>query len=178
MHSLTRIFLAVGICLTILVLFIGVEKAQANSSGGLSVKEPSRIQKVTLTKNDKARVPTDAPKRVKMVIRAANRISHTPYEWGGGHGGWQSYGYDCSGSVSYALHGGKLLFQPLTSGSLAEYGKMGRGKWITIYANGGHTWMKFRGGIKFDTSGANPSRWQIAKGTSTVGYSIRHPKGL
>jgi hypothetical protein len=180
MHTFTKILIWTSILVVAIFLFYGVNKAQADpATGGIAIKNKSvKVQKVTLTKNGKATIPTDAPKRVKRVIRAANRISHTPYVWGGGHGRWKDIGYDCSGSVSYALRGGNLLSSPKTSGSLASWGKAGHGKWITVYANSGHVWMKFRGGIKFDTSGASPSRWQKVGNTSSSGYTIRHPKGL
>lgn len=154
----------------------GIEKSNAKTIGGLSLTPKS--SGIVRIKNGKGIAPPDSPKRVKKVIRAANRISHTPYIYGGGHGSWRDSGYDCSGSVSFALRGGNLIQSPITSGSFESYGKRGNGKWITIYANSGHVWMKFRGGVKFDTSGANPSRWQKASGTSTSGYVIRHPKGL
>ena len=79
--------------------------------------------------------PQSAPPAVKAAIAAANSIATTPYVWGGGHGSWYSYGYDCSGAVSFALYGAGLLDTPLTSGSLESYGEPGPGRWITIYAN-------------------------------------------
>ena len=96
--------------------------------------------------------PANAPALVKRVIAAANHIRLTPYIWGGGHGSWISSGYDCSGAVSYALHGGKMLTTPLTSGSLETFGEAGPGRWITIYANASHTYMVVAG-LRFDTAG-------------------------
>jgi peptidoglycan hydrolase-like protein with peptidoglycan-binding domain len=120
--------------------------------------------------------PIDAPVSVRAVIAAGNRIAKTPYLWGGGHGGWSAGGYDCSGSVSYALHGGDLLAGPLTSGGLMRWGFGGRGRWITVYAHGSHTFMVVAG-LRFDTSGASPSRWQTGM-RSSAGFAVRHPAGL
>ena len=88
-----------------------------------------------------ASAPESAPPAVKAAIAAANSITTTPYVWGGGHGSCYSYGYDCSGAVSFALYGAGLLDTPLTSGSLESYGEPGPGKWITIYANATHAYM-------------------------------------
>jgi cell wall-associated NlpC family hydrolase len=123
-----------------------------------------------------AYAPKAAPKIVKAVIWTGNKIRNLPYVWGGGHGSWIASGYDCSGSVSYALHGAGLLKTTMTSGDLASWGKSGAGKWITIYANGGHVYMHVAG-VRFDTSGANPSRWQSDLRPSSS-YALRHPKNL
>jgi len=124
----------------------------------------------------RAYAPYNAPYSVKRVIWAANKINTLPYVWGGGHGSWQASGYDCSGSVSYALHGGGLLNSTMTSGDLASWGQSGSGKWITVYANSGHVYM-FVAGLRFDTSGANPSRWQNGAGYGSS-YTLRHPVNL
>ena len=124
----------------------------------------------------KAYAPKSAPKIVKRVIWAGNKIRNLPYIWGGGHGSFNASGYDCSGSVSYALHGAKLLNTTMTSGDLESWGRSGSGKWITIYANSGHTYMHVAG-IRFDTSGANPSRWQPDLRPS-LAYALRHPSNL
>jgi cell wall-associated NlpC family hydrolase len=122
--------------------------------------------------------PKDAPQIVRDVINAGNVIAKTPYLWGGGHGSWAASGYDCSGSVSFALAGAGLLDSPLTSGLLAQWGAAGPGRWITIYANGGHVFMEVAG-LRFDTGGIRGSgtRWQAA-GRSTAGFVARHPEGL
>ena len=122
--------------------------------------------------------PKDAPQIVRDVINAGNVIAKTPYLWGGGHGSWAASGYDCSGSVSFALAGAGLLDSPLTSGLLARWGAAGPGRWITIYANGGHVFMEVAG-LRFDTGGIRGSgtRWQ-ATGRSTAGFVARHPEGL
>jgi peptidoglycan hydrolase-like protein with peptidoglycan-binding domain len=132
--------------------------------------------KATLNPDGTANAPADAPPEIKAVIAAGNKIASTPYVWGGGHGQWNDTGYDCSGSVSYALHGGGLLDQSMDSGTLESYGAAGKGTWITIWANAGHTYMSVAG-LRFDTSGANPSRWQTDT-RSGSGYVVRHPKGF
>ncbi len=97
--------------------------------------------------------PEDAPEVVKRVILAGNQIAKFPYRWGGGHGAWRDNGYDCSGSVSFALAGAGLLGRPLTSGDFIGFGGEGPGDWITIYTNPGHVFMVVAG-LRFDTSGA------------------------
>jgi hypothetical protein len=115
---------------------------------------------------------------VREVIAAANRIATLPYRYGGGHASFSDSGYDCSGSVSYALHGGGLLVSPLDSSQFESYGRPGRGRWITIYANAGHAYMVVNG-RRFDTSGqsARGTRWASDMG-STAGYVVRHPAGF
>jgi cell wall-associated NlpC family hydrolase len=122
--------------------------------------------------------PDNAPEVVKRVILAANEIAKFPYKWGGGHGAWRDNGYDCSGSVSFALAGAGLLERPLTSGAFMTYGAPGRGRWITIYANSGHIFM-FVAGLRFDTSGQGRAgtRWQ-EETRSTAGFAERHIPGL
>jgi cell wall-associated NlpC family hydrolase len=129
----------------------------------------------------RAIAPATAPAAVKRVIAAANHIRTLPYIWGGGHGRWQDAGYDCSGAVSYALHGGKLLTSPLTSGSFEAFGEAGGGRWITVYANASHAYMVVAG-LRFDTagdtSGTGP-RWHPTVTAAAGGsYVARHPIGL
>ena len=122
--------------------------------------------------------PENAPDIVKRVILAANEIAKFPYKWGGGHGAWRDNGYDCSGSVSFALAGAGLLKTPLTSGGFLNYGAPGPGKWITIYTNHGHIFMVVAG-LRFDTSGQGRAgtRWQT-ESRSTSGFAVRHIPGL
>jgi len=112
---------------------------------------------------------------VARVIAAANEIASTPYVYGGGHGSFDASGYDCSGSVSHALHGGGLLSAPLTSGGFMSYGAPGPGRHITIYANPGHVYMTIDG-RRFDTSARSEtgSRWTSMQRSSS-GYVVRHP---
>ncbi|CAN5470844.1 hypothetical protein BH20ACT19_BH20ACT19_06110 [soil metagenome] len=122
--------------------------------------------------------PENAPEPVKRVIQAGNAIAKLPYKWGGGHGAWRDNGYDCSGSVSFALAGAGFLDSPRTSGGFMTYGAPGMGEWITVYANGGHMFMVVAG-LRFDTSGQGRAgtRWQ-AEAQSASGYAVRHVPGL
>jgi cell wall-associated NlpC family hydrolase len=141
--------------------------------------ETGAVPKARLV-GSRAIAPANAPAMVKRVIAAANHIRTTPYIWGGGHGRWQDSGYDCSGAVSYALHGGKLLTSPLTSGSFETFGEAGPGRWITIYANASHAYMVVAG-LRFDTAGdLNESgpRWHPTVAAAATGtYVARHPIG-
>jgi cell wall-associated NlpC family hydrolase len=134
--------------------------------------------KATLTEDGLAIPPADAPEEVKQVIAAANEIAHKPYRYGGGHGKWEDSGYDCSGSVSYALHGAGLLDTAMPSGSFSSWGEAGEGDWITTYSNGGHIYMVVAG-LRFDTSGRGKtgSRWQ-RDDRSASGFVVRHPEGF
>jgi peptidoglycan hydrolase-like protein with peptidoglycan-binding domain len=115
---------------------------------------------------------------IARVIAAGDEIATRPYVYGGGHGSFQSTGYDCSGSVSYALHGGGLLSSPEDSSALESYGEAGPGKYITIYANSGHAFMVVDG-KRFDTIAQQETgtRWSDSVG-DTSGYVVRHPAGL
>jgi hypothetical protein len=118
------------------------------------------------------------PAAVWHAISAANRIAGKPYRYGGGHGTFHDSGYDCSGSVSYVLHGAGVLGRPLDSGQLMHWGSPGPGRWITVYAHSSHTFLVVRG-RRYDTTGrsATGSRWQPEM-RSTAGYVARHPAGL
>jgi hypothetical protein len=136
-----------------------------------------------------AAAPADAPPQVQQAIWAANRIVGKPYVYGGGHGAFKSAGYDCSGTVSYALHGGGLLKTPLASGSFMAWGAKGPGLWITVFANPGHAYATIAG-LRLDTSAAGVTRknttnalalqsgprWRPALRDSR-GYKQRHPLG-
>jgi len=124
-------------------------------------------------------IPSGVPEAVQRVIAGGNAIADFPYIWGGGHASFVANGYDCSGSVSYALAAGGLLSAPLVSGDLATWGEPGPGRWITIYANAGHTFMDVDG-MWFDTAGRSgpyASRWLVAT-PPLEGYAVRHPPGL
>jgi cell wall-associated NlpC family hydrolase len=112
------------------------------------------------------------------VIAAGNEIAKKPYRYGGGHGQWNDSGYDCSGSVSYALHGAGLVGRPRDSGEFMDWRFAGRGDWITVYAHGGHVYMMVAG-LRFDTSGLDDdgTRWHDTR-ASRSGYAVRHPRGL
>jgi cell wall-associated NlpC family hydrolase len=136
------------------------------------------ITKATALANGVALPPLEAPEEVKQIIEAGNIIARSPYVWGGGHGKWLDKGYDCSGSVSFALAAAGLLNGPLASGPLMSWGKAGPGRWVTIYSSPGHVFM-YVAGIRFDTSGqrVTGSRWQNEL-RSTAGFVARHPEGL
>lgn len=122
--------------------------------------------------------PLESPPEVRAIIEAGNGIARTPYLWGGGHGKWQDKGYDCSGSVSFALAAAGLLDRSQTSGQLMRYGKPGPGKWVTIWTNPGHVFLEVAG-VRFDTTGRKEtgSRWQSTM-RSRAGFVARHPPGL
>jgi cell wall-associated NlpC family hydrolase len=145
-----------------------------------SSEEPAETpaEKATLTEDGLAVPPASAPPEVQAVIEAGNRIAKKPYSYGGGHGRWRDSGYDCSGSISYALHGADLLDTPLDSGRFMRWGRRGRGKWITIRANSGHAYM-IVAGLRFDTSGlrSRGTRWS-RKMRRPRAYRGRHPAGL
>ena len=132
----------------------------------------------TVGEDGLAIAPALAPPVIQAVIAAGNKIATMPYIYGGGHGKWEDAGYDCSGSVSYALHGGGILDASMPSGNFMNWGDPGPGQWITLYANGGHMFAVIAG-LRFDTSGksASGSRWQTAM-RSGKGYTVRHPVGL
>jgi hypothetical protein len=127
--------------------------AASGSTGGTSTEpEPTGPTGEAKIEDGLAIPPTDAPNRVVNAIEAANEIAKgRDYCYGGGHGKWRSRCYDCSGAVSYALHGGRMLDSPLPSGSLAKWGERGKGNWLTVYANGGHAYAVIAG-LRWDTS--------------------------
>jgi peptidoglycan hydrolase-like protein with peptidoglycan-binding domain len=146
--------------------------------GGATPADPVGVpgEKAVLNPDGTATAPASAPPEVHAIIAAGNEIATKPYKYGGGHGRWKDSGYDCSGSVSYALHGAGLLDSAMPSSGFMRWGERGEGEWVTIYANGGHMYMVVAG-LRFDTSGAKPSRWQT-KMRSSSGFTVRHPPGL
>jgi cell wall-associated NlpC family hydrolase len=166
------------------------------STGGTSPDDPQFQPHgtATLLPNGQAIAPTDAPPEVQAMIAAGNKIATLPYVYGGGHNAtFSGRGYDCSGSVSYALHGGGLLTSPLDSSSFMKWGQKGPGSWVTIYTNPGHAYMVVAG-LRFDTSMRTPivsaarksarragtflsTRWSTRMRPSD-GYVIRHPAGF
>lgn len=159
------------------------KKVCLGGGGGISVVSPicgdksKRASYKAKIRNGKAIPPVIAPKRVKKVIRAGNKIRNKPYVYGGGHGSFKSNGYDCSGSVSFALKGGNFVKAPMASGPYMSWGKSGKGKWITVYTHEGHAYLEVAG-IRLDTSGTGgtgPS-WHKTKGDRS-GFLARYPKG-
>jgi hypothetical protein len=162
----------------------GARAWAGKAPGGVSARElepgpdPTAPAGRAIIVRGRAIAPLDAPAAVRKVIAAANRIRSKPYVWGGGHGQWWDRGYDCSGAVSYALHGGQLLSSPLPSGSMETWGRAGPGRWITVYANAGHAYAAIAG-LRWDTvgdtSGTGP-RWHPEM-LSNQGFVARHPTG-
>jgi len=129
---------------------------------------------------DKAVAPKDAPDYVKEMIRAGNKIRHKKYVWGGGHGDWKDKGYDCSGAVSFVLHGAGLLDYSLDSSGFMKWGEPGRSDWVSIYASKEHAYMVVAG-LRFDTSYITDGD-RSGPGWSTYqrpakGFKVRHPSG-
>lgn len=162
-----------------------VEVLRGQAAAGADAPDAAAPQK--LGPGDKATVgsdgfaiaPASAPDAVKQMIAAGNKIAKTPYIYGGGHGNFpEDKGYDCSGSVSYALWGAKLLKSPLVSGDFPNWGDSGPGRWVSIYGNSGHVFMVVAG-LRFDTSGAKQdgSRWHKDM-RPTSGYGVSHPASL
>jgi cell wall-associated NlpC family hydrolase len=132
-------------------------------------------------RNGVAYAPSQAPQSVKNAIWAANTLRRKPYVWGGGHGSFYDRGYDCSGTVSFALHGAGALNSPIPSSDLMRYGERGRGRWMTIYSRSGHTFAVIAG-LRLDTTdlgrgGDVGPRW-YAYARNTGGYVARHPVGM
>jgi len=142
---------------------------------------PTVEGKRAVLRNGVAYAPSRAPQNVKNAIWAANTLRRKPYVWGGGHGSFYDHGYDCSGSVSFALHGAGVLAAPLPSSDLMRYGERGRGRWITVYSRSGHTFAVIAG-LRLDTTdlgrgGDVGPRWYV-DGRDTRGFVARHPAGF
>jgi hypothetical protein len=174
--------------------------AQSPSTGGAAfAEEPVAPENVVvpgavaqMLPDGSAAAPADAPAEVQNAIFAANRLLDRPYIYGGGHRRWEDRGYDCSGTVSYALHGAGLLDSPLASGGFMRWGEKGRGEWITIYANRGHVYAVIAG-LRLDTSVYGRAtrasrrasktafergpRWRATQRPAT-GFRVRHPAGF
>ena len=135
----------------------------------------------TLTPGGLAVAPIDAPAAVQEVIAAGNAIARLPYRYGGGHMTYEDTAYDCSGSISYVFAAAHLLDRTVVSGQLENWGKPGPGKWITVFANAGHTFM-YVAGLRFDTVALaeTGSRWsdRAADEPDLSTFSVRHPAGL
>ena len=162
-----------------------------SSAGGAEYGvDPDAVPRVTvpgrkavLTKEGYAAAPAAAPRPVQEAVWAAKEIVGKPYRYGGGHGSFKDTGYDCSGTISYALHGGGLLDSPLNSSGFMRWGQKGKGRWITVYTNPGHAFVVIAG-LRLDTSAAGERRssgkgprWrQNLRGGR--GFRLRHPAGL
>ncbi len=184
--------------LSIFVFLVVPAAAQAQSTGGAEyVPPPPENMSVAggvaqLLPDGSAAAPADAPEPVKQAIWAANRIQDMPYKYGGGHAKVEDTGYDCSGTVSYALIHAGLLTSPLPSGPFMSWGERGKGQWITVYAHGGHAYAVIAG-LRLDTSSYSSRtarrgkviastlergpRWRTTMRPSR-GFRARHPLGL
>jgi hypothetical protein len=173
----------------------GGSAKKPDTGGSVYVPPPPPAERAKIV-NGIAIPPISAPSRVRQAIEAANLIIRKPYVYGGGHkpypGGGQAMiasdldrGYDCSGTVSFALFGGRFLKSPLDSGSFMSWGREGKGRWITVYTNPGHAYMVI-GGLRLDTSGGDRlapeerrsgpgPRWRKYR-RSPLGFTTRHPQ--
>ncbi|HEX2391886.1 MAG TPA: hypothetical protein VHI77_03095 [Solirubrobacterales bacterium] len=179
-HKLKMALAFAGALLAVALLAPAGASARC-TTGGLTpaeVDECTPTAKARLLASGELIPPKSAPAKVKAVIEAANRIRTKPYIFGGGHARWWDRGYDCSGSVSYALHGGEFLESPEPSGSLEKWGLAGEGRWITVYANAGHAYAVIAG-VRWDTAGdadGTGPRWHTEL-LSNEGFIARHPAG-
>jgi cell wall-associated NlpC family hydrolase len=160
-------------------------KLRGQVEAGVTVHQPTEPvtapagEQAVLGADGLAVAPASAPPEVHAAIAAANEIVGKPYKYGGGHGRWNDTGYDCSGAMSYALHGAGLLDSALSSGDFMSWGESGPGSWITIYAHGGHGYLVIAG-LRFDTGWNNAGkgpRWSEEMRPAD-GYRVRHPAGL
>jgi hypothetical protein len=193
---------AFALLFAVFVVLPGTAMAQSPfaKTGGATYTEPVQTANMTvpgavatLLPDGSAAAPADAPVQVQSAIFAANRLNGKPYVYGGGHRRFEDRGYDCSGTVSYALHGAGLLDSPLDSGSLMSWGEQGKGAWITVYTNPGHAYAVIAG-LRLDTSiygyATRAARKNIAKSAfergprwratqrSSRGFRVRHPLGF
>jgi hypothetical protein len=201
---------AFALCVTTSLILVlpataAAQTTAADKSGGAAFQEPTPTPTpppppaditvpgalAQLLPDGTAAAPADAPPQVQQAIWAANRIQDKPYVYGGGHGEFEDDGYDCSGTVSYALHGAGLLETALDSGSFMRWGERGAGQWITVYTNPGHAYAVIAG-LRLDTSAASFTRstkrqfknalergprWRPME-RSPRGFRKRHPVGL
>jgi hypothetical protein len=184
-YSKTFVHLALA-CACLVLLAAGgsafAASAPAGSGGTVFVPPPPPPKKAKIW-NGKAIVPASAPARIKRVIAYGNRLIGKPYRYGGGHRPFArgiDAGYDCSGTVSYALYGGRFLDSPLPSGALMSWGRSGPGRWLTVYAHGGHAYLVVAG-LRLDTSlRDDPTRtgpgWSRRLRESAA-FEARHPRG-
>ena len=157
-------------------------------NGGVSPTDPQfRPPRKARIRGGLAIAPRGAPRAVVAAIAAGNRIVGMPYRYGGGHASFEDTGYDCSGAISYALHGAGLLTSPLASPAFMSWGSPGPGRWITVFAHEGHAFVLVAG-LRFDTGHRTPRarrhgvkpgrgpRWDFPRPTTR--FVARHPEGL
>jgi peptidoglycan hydrolase CwlO-like protein len=155
-----------------------LEKKAAAQAAAAAATGNAGLGGIAVNTGGMVQPPPGAPPAVARVIAAGNAIATLPYIWGGGHGSFQANGYDCSGSVSYALAAAGLVNAPMVSGDFESWGLPGPGRWITVYANAGHVWMQVAG-WRFDTVAlaTGGTRWAQGGGEFS-GFVVRHPAGL
>jgi len=152
------------------------DQAALRRTGRRRTSSPTTRPRAWISRKGFAHISPRAPRRVRRLIRAGNEIAKAPYKYGGGHGTWNDSGYDCSGSVSYVLHhAGLLEGAARPSGGFMNWGRRGRGRWVTVYAHSGHMFLTVAG-IRFDTTDRerDGTRWHKDM-RSTAGYAVRHP---
>ncbi|MGH2713911.1 MAG: peptidoglycan endopeptidase [Thermoleophilaceae bacterium] len=170
-------------CLLVMGLAGTASAAGRPSSGGATFEPPPPPPTAAKIVDGQAIAPASAPGRVKRVIEAGNRLIGKPYRYGGGHrpfGRMLDTGYDCSGTASYALYGGRFLRSPMPSGSFMNWAQDGPGRWITVYAHGGHMYLVVAGlrldtGMRDDPSTTGPA-WSKRLRPSNA-FVARHPSG-
>ena len=190
-NSFRHITLALALaCASVALLLPSAAPAQtASETGGSEFVPPPPPPKKAKIVNGRALAPQGAPWRVRRAIKWANQIVEKPYRYGGGHHAFRSGqdlddGYDCSGAVSHALRGGRLIRSPLNSSGFMSWGKSGPGRWITVYAHSGHAYVVIAG-LRFDTSLRDPDapgpgtgpRWSKRLRVNDS-FVARHPKNL
>lgn len=155
-----------------------LETRAAEQAARAAVTGNAAVGGITVNTGGMVQAPASAPAAIAQVIAAANAIATLPYVYGGGHASFHADGYDCSGSISYALAAAGLVSSPMVSGNFESWGAPGPGRWITIYANAGHAWMEV-GGWRFDTVAlaSSGTRWAQGGGEFS-GFVVRHPPGL
>ena len=178
------------VSVVVLLVMAPAALATTSTTGGATYEKPRKKllrstwdgPKAVIGKDGLAIAPAGAPREVLDAIAAANKIIGKPYRYGGGHARVEDTGYDCSGTISYALIGAKLLKSPLDSGSFMRWGEAGPGEWITVYTNPGHAFVVIAG-LRLDTSAAGDPRglkgprWRPNL-RSTRGFRARHPEGF
>jgi cell wall-associated NlpC family hydrolase len=172
--------------LLVMSLAAPASAGRSKRSGGATFEPPPPPPEEATLVEGRVIAPASAPRRVKRVIEAANRLVEKPYIYGGGHKPFSNIldsGYDCSGAVSYALYGGRFLRSPLHSGALMDWAEEGPGDWITVYTHPGHAYIVIAG-LRFDTSLRDPDapgpssgpRWSRTLRESDA-FVARHPYG-
>jgi peptidoglycan hydrolase CwlO-like protein len=154
------------------------EKRAAEAAVRAAQTGNAAVGGITINTEGMVQAPAGAPEAVKQIIAAGNAIATLPYIYGGGHASFHADGYDCSGSVSYALAAAGLVSSPMVSGAYEDWGQAGPGRWVTLYANAGHIWMEVAG-WRFDTVALAESGTRWARGGGEFdGFVVRHPTGL